>query len=477
MKTSKWLSTAAMFVMVAAAAFAGAGQEQPGAEATGTGEQASGAPQTAPSDPIDAMVWQVWQDATWIPKNAKKPDFEIGSEKTLRLITFDSATNPRPIVKSFNDTMKEIYGVDVELWTTPVRETMSKLAATIAAGDPADWVYDYSLFPRVVARDLIQPVDDYVDYNDPYWHIRTPRFLFDAMTYQGKHWHLIWGSEGQASIWYNSTMFEEAGLDTPLELYRRNEWTWDTFLDAARELTADTDGDGTIDVYGFGMNRNIADFTNTTGKPWITWNDEGISSNLRDPDLARAANFLSDMIHKYEVVFMTVGNPARDAFKAGTVAMLMASAWQGAQWSDKTADRSYELVPMPRDPRADVHYNQALTGGWSMIPKGARNPQAAVAYCALSLDIYGGQYDLWAKDVRERYVELWNYSEPTLRMFWLEVMNPLVVRKIANEFGRFAYNPLGTLQNGLLEGRPWSTLVEEVHPLFEAGIEETLSGE
>ena len=44
---------------------------------------------------------------------------------------------------------------------------------------------------------------------------------------------------------YRTDRFEEAGLDVPT--------TWDEFLECAKALTKDSDGDGEIDQWGFSM--------------------------------------------------------------------------------------------------------------------------------------------------------------------------------------------------------------------------------
>jgi len=51
---------------------------------------------------------------------------------------------------------------------------------------------------------------------------------------------------------FNLQMIEDANLEDPRDLVERGEWTWDKFLEYCIALTQDTDGDGVIDVYGFG---------------------------------------------------------------------------------------------------------------------------------------------------------------------------------------------------------------------------------
>lgn len=53
-------------------------------------------------------------------------------------------------------------------------------------------------------------------------------------------------------VLYNKDLFAEAGIEPPTV---ENPWTWDELQEAARQLTRDTNGDGTIDQYGaaFGL--------------------------------------------------------------------------------------------------------------------------------------------------------------------------------------------------------------------------------
>jgi multiple sugar transport system substrate-binding protein len=53
-------------------------------------------------------------------------------------------------------------------------------------------------------------------------------------------------------IAYNAELFERAGLEPP-----REGWTWEEFRAAARALTRDADGDGTIDQWGFWLDRRV----------------------------------------------------------------------------------------------------------------------------------------------------------------------------------------------------------------------------
>ena len=70
------------------------------------------------------------------------------------------------------------------------------------------------------------------------------------------------GEELAGGVFFNQRLFEEAGLeyDLPFTLQREGNWTWDTFLEAARRLSRDIDGDGIIDTWALTAFNN--DFLN-----------------------------------------------------------------------------------------------------------------------------------------------------------------------------------------------------------------------
>ena len=51
------------------------------------------------------------------------------------------------------------------------------------------------------------------------------------------------------ALYYRKSLFDEAGIPYP----DATDWTWDEWLDIARALTKDTDGDGEVDQWGWGL--------------------------------------------------------------------------------------------------------------------------------------------------------------------------------------------------------------------------------
>ena len=71
-----------------------------------------------------------------------------------------------------------------------------------------------------------------------------PDYVLDIFTRDGKVYALPKGFTPIVML-YNKQMFREHGVTEP-----QRGWTWAEFVQSARALTQDRDGDGEIDVYG-----------------------------------------------------------------------------------------------------------------------------------------------------------------------------------------------------------------------------------
>jgi multiple sugar transport system substrate-binding protein len=99
---------------------------------------------------------------------------------------------------------------------------------------------------------------------------------------------------GVTQMWYNPTLLAEAGIDSPPK-------TWEEFLDDAKALTKDTDGDGQIDQWGFGYPAGFAQewahtmfaFGEQNDAPFFT---EDGTPNLDADGMVEAAKQFTDLI-------------------------------------------------------------------------------------------------------------------------------------------------------------------------------------
>lgn len=137
--------------------------------------------------------------------------------------------------------------VEIELYTHGWVGYHPQLLA-MAAGEvtPDVMVIQRTYLPGFVEQGIVQPID-------PWLAKESPEFRRDIVelvsgTYKNKVYGIpIWG--GPSLVEYNADMFEEAGIPQPIDLAKRNAWTWDVFVEFGRKITRDLNGDGVIDRY------------------------------------------------------------------------------------------------------------------------------------------------------------------------------------------------------------------------------------
>jgi multiple sugar transport system substrate-binding protein len=156
----------------------------------------------------------------------------------------------RTVVTAFDASQD---AVDAELLPFAERdELILRLGTSIAGGQPPDlFLMNYRYYGQFAARGALEPVEPYLRDSNAF---ATNDFFDTAMT------PFRWDGEqvclpqnvSSLVVYYNAGLFEAAGIDLPTD-----GWTWDDMVSAAEELTRDDDGDGTIDVYGLGVDPEI----------------------------------------------------------------------------------------------------------------------------------------------------------------------------------------------------------------------------
>lgn len=170
-----------------------------------------------------------------------------------------------------------------------------KLVTAVAGGNPPD-VSQVKLWwqPQLVEMGALEPLDGWVGT----WAGKTD--IYDRI------WTLTRYTDGKQYLmplqmvilymYYRVDMFKELGLSIPQ--------TRAEFLDVAQKLTRDTNGDGQIDVYGFGIRgaRGGHDWWGTfvlsSGATFDTVNGQ---SGLITPRAIAANQWFIDLYRKYKV--------------------------------------------------------------------------------------------------------------------------------------------------------------------------------
>jgi multiple sugar transport system substrate-binding protein len=238
--------------------------------------------------------------------------------------------------KSLNEAMdifhKQHPNIKVILEPVSYKDKETKYTVESAAGKAPDvfHVHAFSLpmfFSKGYAKDLT-----------PFIRKEGPKFLdawyplpLKLVKYKGKI-HAMPGDYMTMVLFYNTEMFKAAGLDP-----NAPPKTWDQFLEYAKKLTRDTNGDGKVDQWGFGVvgakdpgfSMRFSPFLWSFGGDYLT--PDMKKSALNSPEAKEAFTFFVELYTKYKVV--PPGLTAMNAQEVRTelaqkkAAMILGSGW------------------------------------------------------------------------------------------------------------------------------------------------------
>ena len=196
------------------------------------------------------------------------------------------------------ELLKNEYNLEPDIINVAWDEVFKRAATLVMTGESPDMVILGRGGIPYVTNNIAQKIDPYIDFSHPFYEKLKDAYE-ETEWGENEHYFLIRDLVKLSGMVYNAKMFEDAGLENPWEQYKNGTWDWNAFRETAKELSADSDGDGQIDVYGFGFYRPQI-FAHTTGKPFgiLDTKTMKITSNLRDPDIARAMNLIYDVTYK-----------------------------------------------------------------------------------------------------------------------------------------------------------------------------------
>lgn len=266
---------------------------------------------------------------------------------------------------------------DTEM-TSAGDEYLDKLGQLIATGNSPDIVvYNWPAYPHGMSKNMYTPLDEWLDMDSDLWS--GEKEVIESFNYAGKHYYYPSDVEPNFVMIYNQANIVEAGLDDPMELYKNNNWTWDTFKDLTQKWV-----DMNEKHIGFtGGSWASMMFANTAGVKVLDVTGSEIINNFRNPDVERTMSFLSDM-KKNNLIGEGYVNP-NEAFVDGNLLFLGMGRW-GYTSAQETFFKNGVMeenkmveLPFPRDPQADKYYLPSTSFGF-LVPAGAPNVQGGVSW-------------------------------------------------------------------------------------------------
>ena len=148
------------------------------------------------------------------------------------------------IIARFNETHSDIQVDLMQLETGGYGDKRSRCSPAVLGRTSSSLKEITNGFGSVMAK-----LDDFLAQDDELTVDALYAATFEPMTYKGSIYGLSEYVNPNGLVWFNKTMYQESGMESPLELEARGEWTMDRMRADARKLTRYSP-DGTREGYG-----------------------------------------------------------------------------------------------------------------------------------------------------------------------------------------------------------------------------------
>jgi multiple sugar transport system substrate-binding protein len=257
---------------------------------------------------------------------------------------------------------KEVHpDVKINIIAVPSQgDHMSKLSAAFAAGNPPElWLLNYRRYGQFAARDVIEPAGVLLQKSQV---LKEDMFYpqpLEAFRYKGVL-QCIPQNISSLVVYYNKDLFTQYNVPFPTR-----DWTWDDFLNTAKALTKDTNGDGTNDIHGLGVPPQIirvAPFVWQNGGEIVDDPDKPTQFTLMEGPAREAVDFFMNLQLVHKVVPTEAEEKAEDMesrFMNGRLAMFMASRVATPQFR-QIKGFEWDVAWLPRNKqRASILHSDA----------------------------------------------------------------------------------------------------------------------
>lgn len=231
-------------------------------------------------------------------------DTASGEKVTVTILCAYASEDPHGqyVYQYADEFMKANPDITVEITAVSSNDIYTKLAAMATSPDDLPTLFFTSAdqAPTLLDLGLMEDLNNYIDADTVSSFaegVTEACTLNDIMAF--------YPIDVQPSaVIYRKDRFEEAGLQVPK--------TWDEFLECAKALTADTDGDGQTDQWGFSMvgannssgQSRFMSYLWSQGQNIVSYDDAGEEwkAEVEGEDFLKAFSFWTDLNNEYNVV-------------------------------------------------------------------------------------------------------------------------------------------------------------------------------
>lgn len=264
----------------------------------------------------------------------------------------------------YRDWLMETYNVVIEQkqagdWGTCAEEMINFVSAP--DGSYRAYIIEPGKVGSLVANGVAAAVN--YDFSDEKWNQAT----INAWSIGGQAYGVSTGaSEPRGCVYFNKRILEEANIDWNeiYDMQAAGTWTWAAFEDLLKQVTADKDNDGVIDVWGVSGSGDdmyvLATFAN--GGTFFDFDAEGKLQPTMDSEATVAALNWGKTIQANYWMHTPEGASwdwYKEAWKAGSFAFYVYQTYGGFNDNSEMADMEDEwgcvAFPVPNEGDTYIH--------------------------------------------------------------------------------------------------------------------------
>lgn len=475
MKNSKKILAMLMSISILASLSACNNDESLGSDTDGSDESTTTqATTTAKTVALNTETLAAEDQATVSDATSALRDVELENKEIKWIGTWDlNPTETSGGSKSLElELFEEKYGGYVTYYPTTWDTRYNDLSTFILGGEGVDFFNGAETpFPSGIITGMFQPVDDYIDINDPLW--AGTKKIMENFNFGGNHYKIITNVAADNLIYYNKATMDIHGFDDPWELYEAGEWNTDKFTEMLTDFV-DTEADQ-WGLDGWWITQGLS---SVPGKYLVGLEDGHLVCNIDDPAIEANMNFQYELFKNGLVMPLDQFDWAIQPQFMGEGKELFFIAGGGSYFIQKAPElwdlqmnpEDLGVVPMPCDAEGNQGY-LAQTNGY-LICKDAANP--------IGVGLFSDCTMLASTDEevievgRKKRMEDFGMSEEILDR--LDVINKLALEYPATDFSSGASSDVlsvvNTISGGAIKGTDWATSKDQGKEVLAMLIDE-----
>lgn len=295
---------------------------------------------------------------------------EGSKDAKLTVAIWDS--NQEPGLKEIMNDFTEETGVEVDIQVTPWGDYWTMLEAATQGGDMPDvfWMHSDQIATYAQYDDILLNLSDKIEKSDKIDLNNYPENLVNIYKNEAGDQLAIPKDIDTCAVWYNKTMFDEAGIPYPT-----SDWTWEDFREIAKKLT-------NPEKNHYGTSIKPGSYQESWYSTIYAYGGEVISedktkSGFDNPKTIEAMQLIENIIKDGSMPDYTVvaENNTEELMMAGTVAMTFQGSWMIPDMaSNDFIKENCDIAPLPKGPNGTKSISNGL--GWAASAQGEHTEEA-----------------------------------------------------------------------------------------------------